>query len=87
MPTLFYIIYSFFYVYTGERKLTGQHLMADAADAITNGFAAVFGCESHRNHPHPIDRITKKRPICPSFKRGMCYFHVKQAVEKNINAK
>ena len=56
--------------------------MADAADAITNGFAAVFGCPEHRGEPHPV--INNIRHKCSTFKRGMCYFQVKQGVEKRI---
>ena len=56
--------------------------MADAADAITNGFAAVFGCREHRGEPHPV--INTVRQKCSSFLRGMCFFHVKQNVEKKI---
>ena len=57
--------------------------MADAADAITNGFAAVFGCLSHRGEPHP--KINNIRQKCRNFKRGMCYFHVKQAIEHKLH--
>ena len=47
------------------------HLQADAADAITNGFAAVFGCLAHRGESHPI--INNKRAKCPNFRRAMCF--------------
>ncbi len=35
-----------------------QDLMADAADAITNGFAAVLGCTQHRGEPHPSSKVS-----------------------------
>ena len=52
--------------------LTTPDLMADSADAITNGFAAVFGCVEHRGEPHPT--VNGKRGKCCTFKRGMCWF-------------
>lgn len=40
-------------------------LMADAAEAINNGFEMAFGDD---------------------FKRGVCWFHVKQAVDKRLKS-
>jgi len=43
-----------------------KDLMAVAADAITNGFVAVFGCTQHRGEPHRLSNNI--RPKCATFK-------------------
>ena len=61
--------------------------MAYAADEITNGFSALFSCESHREKLHPFELNNEGKLIRGryDFKRGMCFFHMNKATEDHIS--